>query len=157
MDFISGIVYNGEDKDMSFCDGFPTQSPTEKIPCRGMELEVDLQTDFFPFETWYEVCEFGDGGYLRTYQPNTEYDFDLNVCQGCYTFRIEDFFGDGMVGDAGYQLSVNSDEFSGGSFSFSDSFQFGNCTSSCESDEIMVDLDVDIWGKGMELSWQRIA
>ena len=265
MDFISGVVCNGEDKDMSFCNGFPTQSPTEKIPCEGLELEVDLQTDFFPFETWYEVRDiysgaqimavqglteiyhsyqegkclpldscyqfsiyddegdgiahldnsydvkvngvdlsstqkfdkshesilFGecsecnpvlinlkirtddragettwsitdsvsglriwDGGYLRTYHDNTEYDFGLNICQGCYTFRIEDSFGDGMVGDAGYQLSVNGDEFIGGSFSFSDSFQFGNCTSSCKSDEISVDLDVDIWGKGMELSWQ---
>lgn len=92
------------------------------------ELEVTVETDFYPDETSFEISnEQGQVVYAQIdgFNASTNNEFIICLPVGCYTFTIYDSYGDGIDNGGGFSLSVNGIELA----SFYDEF-----TTSAEAD-----------------------
>ncbi|MBF8150105.1 hypothetical protein ITJ86_09370 [Winogradskyella sp. F6397] len=109
----------------------------DNVPCNNYSLTVF--TDAFPSETTWEIRDADDnivytGG--QDYGPDAsvesrlkEYNHDVPLEDGCYTFIMYDVFGDGMadgVVEGSWSLSCGALTVSSGvgNFGFSDSTDF---------------------------------
>ena len=115
----------------------------------GEDLTVTILTDEYPGETTWTVTDINgtvvaSGGPYAT--TATEYVEQVCVGAGCYTFTINDSFGDGICcgyGQGGYTLTSQGAEPSGGEFNDTESIEvclgsgFG-CT-----DETACNFDAD--------------
>lgn len=158
------LVVNGQEMSLSG----PFDDSKEVIvfgncnDCNPTQIQLILKTDDHGGETKWTISDtitgnqIYTGGFSEAFKDNTEYKFTLNVCRGCYVFRLYDTFGDGMKPPAGFTLSDGNMTFSGGEISYSDSIQFGNCSSICQPGDMEVSLDVNVWGNGAEMSWELL-
>jgi len=131
--------------------------------CRPTVVTLNLATDGHAGETSWAISNVisGDqiykGGFGTPYKNYKNYTILMNLCYGCYSFGMYDTFGDGLDLPGRYTLHAGGEQIhSGGIFDHSDSFQFGNCTSTCRGDELVIKLDVVIWGDGTEMSWRIV-
>jgi hypothetical protein len=130
--------------------------------CNPTQIQLTLKTDDHGGETKWTISDttYGNqiytGGFSEVYKDNAEYKFTLNLCRGCYVLRLYDTFGDGMRPPAGFILSDGDQVYSGGDMAYSDSIQFGNCSSICQPEDMQVYLDMNVWGNGAEMSWRII-
>jgi trypsin len=128
--------------------------------CKPTTIMLDITTDGHAGETSWTISnattgeQVYKGGFGTPYKDFKDYTILMNLCHGCYAFRMYDTFGDGLDPPASYTLHDGDQVFSGGIFDHSDSIQFGNCTSTCEDNELEVKLDIDVWGDGTEISWR---
>jgi len=128
--------------------------------CKPTTIMLDLTTDGHAGETSWSISnattgeQIYKGGFGAPYKNSKDYTILMNLCHGCYAFRIYDTFGDGLDPPGSYTLHDGDQVYSGGVFDHSDSVQFGNCTSTCQDNELEVKLDIDVWGDGTEMSWQ---
>lgn len=77
----------------------PTQSPTQQnCPSNETKIKINLLTDRFPQETSFTLE--GPGNNLlydeKTFDKNTQYNYDRCFPVGCYVFTIKDSHGDGI-------------------------------------------------------------
>jgi hypothetical protein len=160
------VVVNG--KDLSIKGPFDPSKEVIQLgdcnECNPTVVQLTLQTDGHGGETKWTISDTVSGnqiyagGFRQPYEDFKEYVYKMNVCHGCYVFRLYDTFGDGMKPPAGFILQDGKDVYSGGEINYSDSFQFGNCSSICQSGEgdMSLHLDVNVWGNGAELSWRIV-
>ena len=131
--------------------------------CRPTVVILDLTTDAHAGETSWAIsnvvsgAQIYKGGFGALYKNHMNYTILMNLCYGCYAFRMYDRFGDGLDPPGRYTLHAGGNQiYSGGIFGHSDSLQFGNCTSTCQADELVIELDVVLWGGGSEMSWRIV-
>merc|ERR1740139_1855081 len=103
--------------------------------CNDNSFVFQLLTDSYGSETSWTLSTENDGiaASGSGYASNTAYDLDACINDGCYTFLMEDSYGDGICcsyGDGYYSVAVNGANViqSGGDFGSSESTDF--CTSS---------------------------
>ncbi|MDC0303773.1 PKD domain-containing protein [Flavobacteriales bacterium] len=98
----------------------------------GEEITVTILTDDYGNETTWEV-EDSQGNVVVSgtgYDDNTQYTIPNCLADGCYTFTIYDYYGDGICcgqyGDGAYELlSPNGDLMGeGGEFEDEESIEF---------------------------------
>jgi len=92
----------------------PTGSPTNDTSCGSDEwrMAVVLTTDSWPLETSWVINDTAGttiaskaiGSYVTA--DTTHHDYACIDKSTCYTFTINDTWGDGLVGDAGYAVEV---------------------------------------------------
>jgi len=92
----------------------PTDSPTIDTNCGSDEwrMAVVLTTDGWPSETSWVINDTAGnaiaskaiGSYVARYTTHQDYAC-INKSK-CYTFTINDTWGDGLLGDAGYAVEV---------------------------------------------------
>lgn len=102
--------------------------------CSDNELTLNITTDNYPAETTWSITSgnttvASGGSYANA---NTSYSEDICLPDGCYTFTINDSYGDGICcsyGNGSYTLiaSDGSTVVTGGNFATSESTNF------CES------------------------
>ncbi|TMP87390.1 endonuclease I [Pseudoalteromonas ruthenica] len=97
--------------------------------CSEHTVTLTLHTDNYGSETSWELSQ--QGGNVANgsgYQPNQEYNEDMCLADGDYTFTIFDSYGDGMCcgqGSGSYELSNgNTVLASGGQFTYSQATSF---------------------------------
>lgn len=94
-------------------------------------LSFELTLDNYPSETWWELLDVSgqvvySGSSYSSANSTITQEFNLNEGQ-CYTFVINDSYGDGICcsyGNGGYSISSNGFEISGGDFSLTESVSF---------------------------------
>jgi len=112
-------------------NGCPTRSPTmSPTECAGDSFTVHLLTDFYGYETSFELTNQDTGEVVLSgsgFASDTYYSFDscLYFDNGvCYEFEIFDSYGDGICCNWGwgwYELVLNGESiFYGGSFGSSE-------------------------------------
>jgi hypothetical protein len=75
-----------------------------------VDYSISILTDCWGEETSWELIKNGDiiqSSPTNSYENNTLYEYNLCLTQGCYTFSINDSYGDGLSG--GSYSSCNSD------------------------------------------------
>jgi hypothetical protein len=108
----------------------PTPSPT---PCTGSDLIVNIKTDNYPGEITWEVKDtdnentvVGGGGPYGS--ANTLHTEELCVTPSCFSFTIQDSWGDGICcsqGSGYYQVVLDGEEVaSGGEYGSSETKTF---------------------------------
>ncbi len=95
---------------MTFDIEFGTNEPTE---CNGYEVQVSVTSDNYPSETSWTIQDASgviasDGG--KIIKKHTDYITDICLDRsGCYTFTINDSFGDGIVDPGTFSLTVDGE------------------------------------------------
>ena len=159
------IFVNGQDisSDRSFGysqDAFVFGNCDES--CNPFSVHLEIKTDGHGNETSWDIVSadssrlFYSGGDIMNnlYDNDKRYRYNLNLCDGCYAFRIHDEGGNGIKWPGSYKLKVGNKTYSENYFEHTTSFYFGSCpTKSCKDDELQVALDIDVWGSGTYLSW----
>ena len=92
---------------------------------------VTINTDNYPGETTWTITD-ASGNLMLSGGPysdtGTGYSQQTNLCSGCYTFAINDTYGDGICcgfGTGSFEVEAGGNSvLSGGEFSFSTSGQF---------------------------------
>ena len=112
-------------------NGTDSIAKTVEINIGQFQLSLDLQTDNYPAETYWEILDNnGDivatkGGYSN---QNTLYEQLICLSPGCYEFLIYDSFGDGICCDFGngfFELTDNDQvNIAGGEFQSVDTYSF---------------------------------
>jgi len=126
---VESISNNGLDANIEIShisDGVPTESPTES--CGGVgRLAIELNMDIYAFETSWELIDNESDEVIesapkenhasqQTYlYPNDASYYCLEE-RKCYTFKINDTFGDGLNnGEGNYKLYLDNElEYEGG-------------------------------------------
>jgi endonuclease I len=102
--------------------------------CNKNEIAFSLTTDYYGYETSWTITnssniEVANGG---SYASSTDYNENVCLDDGDYTFTINDSYGDGICctyGNGSYDISIaGTSLISGGSFATSESktFSLGN-------------------------------
>jgi len=97
--------------------------------CEGSHVSLNILTDNYPSETTWKIDDsdgnqlYAGGNYTSKY---TSYEFQECFMLGSYIFKIFDSYGDGMLGNAGYTLSINNEivKSGGGSAGFQTSEEY---------------------------------
>jgi len=92
---------------------------------------VTITTDNYPGETTWTITD-ADGNLMLSGGPysnsGTGYSQQTNLCSGCYTFTINDSYGDGICcgfGNGSFNVTAGGTSvLSGGAFAFSTSGTF---------------------------------
>lgn len=97
-------------------DQFPadnTISTTVMANTLGGGINVNITTDYYPYETTWELYDASNnlvasGG---TYQnPNSLIVVDICLIPGCYQFIIYDSYGDGIYAPGGYTITLDAND-----------------------------------------------
>jgi len=106
------LVYADGQSIINCDDPPPTAPPTIDTSCGSDEwrMAVVLTTDSWPSETSW-VIKDPDGTTIASKasyvdQNAIHYDYACIDKSQCYTFTINDTYGDGLVGDAGYDVEL---------------------------------------------------
>jgi len=97
------------------------------LPNEGTELTVNITTDMWPEETSWEIWSdttlvYASGSYAAM-DENNSFSYSMCLLPGCYTFVINDEYGDGICctfGDGSYEVL---DEY-GNQLAFGGEFQW---------------------------------
>ncbi len=122
-------IQNGDEDGIdcggSFCD---------PCPCYATSATVTINLDDYPEETSWEITDengaiIASGGTYPNEPDGSTVTQDVDLSSGCYTFTINDTYGDGICcnyGTGSYIVSADGcDELvSGGQFGFSESTTF---------------------------------
>ena len=114
--------------------------------CKPSPVRLVLNTDSYGCETKWTISSatsdhgIYDGGHRNPHSDLQTYDLTMDVCEGCYVFRIFDAFGDGLEETGNYTLYFGDAIYSGGGFTSAQSFHFGDgCSSVFQEDEMISD------------------
>ncbi len=104
---------------LSTCDSSGGNEDT----CNGITLKVEIKTDAYPSETLWEIKNdkeivVSSGGAYSS--RHTVYNHDICLPAGCYSFQIQDRYGDGICcnyGQGHYLMKIDNEIiFQGGQF-----------------------------------------
>ena len=125
--------------DPAYCNYNP-DAVTDDGSCFGIAVNwtFDINTDEYPGETTWAITDNSTGETVASGGPYAD-AFTLisesgTFCEGCYTFTINDSYGDGICcgeGTGSYVLALDGQTYaSGGEFGFSESTDLcnGPCT-----------------------------
>ena len=119
-------------------DNPPEDCPIVPMPwCENADellVQVTLQRDLYAEETSWEVIRDADGTVVTQGDGMGAIENHICLPPECYTFKIHDSYGDGLLPPGGYSVSVDGDVVaSGGDFAYFESVTFGgeNCTGPC--------------------------
>eukprot|EP00538_Stauroneis_constricta_P000223 CAMPEP_0119550752 /NCGR_PEP_ID=MMETSP1352-20130426/4209_1 /TAXON_ID=265584 /ORGANISM="Stauroneis constricta, Strain CCMP1120" /LENGTH=1028 /DNA_ID=CAMNT_0007596701 /DNA_START=754 /DNA_END=3840 /DNA_ORIENTATION=+ len=119
----------------------PTKAPTtdsDQTECNSSQqkIRIELNTDNFGEETNWKILDSSNGAVLHqstAAYPNAQSGIVEERCipkDGCFTFEINDTFGDGMCcneGDGSYRALADGQVIAaGGNFGAQDTTEFGN-------------------------------
>lgn len=98
----------------------------------GQSLEISINTDDYGSETSFELINTQNSETIindGNFESNTNYNFETCLLPGCYTFTINDSYGDGICcgfgnGDFALNLSNEGNIGVGGEFTLSESISF---------------------------------
>ena len=186
-DWITNTVCdNHSDPKPSFCEGMtesptvsakPTPSPTSSsrpslhptsLQCNNDEMFVSLSltTDKYGYETSWTIMEYATQAIIESDSYlDLEQELLYKFCLPCsqYEFNITDNYGDGLLSEEGYELTVDGtviDKYTNendGGFSERSTLipQSNHCPSeqSCDSQEITLDIKHYGMHHGTELRW----
>merc|ERR1712194_679448 len=148
---VESISNNGRDANIQIItqdDGVPTESPTES--CGGVgKFSLELNTDRYSFETSWELIDNesnmviesapredhrGNQRYVYPNDGNTYYCLEESKC---YTFKINDSYGDGLNnGEGNYKLYLNNElEYEGGDGNFKSEETYVLCVDDATEDD----------------------
>lgn len=108
-------------------DGDDGNNPTDPTTCKTIDIEI--QTDRYGGETSWELKNKSGDVVLsgKNYVGNKTYKETKCIPLGCYTFTINDSYGDGICcsyGNGGYTISVEGKQVAqGGEFAKTDQKQ----------------------------------
>ena len=127
--------------DPAYCNYNP-DAVTDDGSCFGIAVNwtFDINTDEYPEETTWAITDNSTGETVASGGPYAD-AFTLisesgTFCEGCYTFTINDSYGDGIccsLGEGSFALSLDGQLYaSGGTFEFNESTDLcnGPCTDS---------------------------
>jgi len=127
--------------------------------CNPSLVELSLVTDEYGFETKWTISHFDssqviyDGGFNWKYESERSYITKMNLCNGCYVFKIYDDYGDGINAPGRISLLLNGKEaITDDNFSFSQISHFGTCESRCDIDDMLISIETQTWN-GQDLEW----
>jgi hypothetical protein len=138
-DFDACGVCGGDDSSCSGCtfdqacnyDDAATIDDGSCVLESPQSVTVTILTDNYPGETTWTLTD-ADGNLMMNGGPyansGTEYSQQGTLCSGCYTFTINDSYGDGICcgyGNGSFNVTVDGvSQTSGGAFAFSTSAEF---------------------------------
>lgn len=116
---------------VSNANGTDSIAKTVNITLGQFQLDLSLQTDNYPAETYWEILD-DDGNIVASgggfSGQNTLYEELICLSPGCYQFNIYDSYGDGICCDYGngfFELTDNEDLLiQGGDFESLDTYTF---------------------------------
>lgn len=110
---------------------FPTDTGGDNTgSCTNTEVTINLTTDNYASETTWQLTDANSGVVVSgsNLSNNTDYEENLCLADGDYTFQIDDSYGDGICCDYGtgsYSIAVDGQVVaSGGEFTSSDTQTF---------------------------------
>ena len=140
---LSGITTNGGNSHVFYCatempnhgiDINPNNDQFNKIYTSiiGQLVNIELITDNYANETSWQLIDGGNNIIISddNLQNNTDYNYDLCLENDCYTFILNDSYGDGFCCDFGngsYTISLKENPIPikhGTFFTFNDSISF---------------------------------
>lgn len=114
-------------REIVYVDSFlPTDSGGNTGSCINTEATINLTTDNYASETSWQLTDPNNGVVVSgsNLSNNTDYEENLCLADGDYTFQIDDTYGDGICceyGTGSYSISVAGQVVaSGGEFTSSD-------------------------------------
>ena len=132
-------VCGGDDSSCSGCTNdaacnYDSQATIDDGTCvleYPQSVVVTINTDNYPGETTWTITD-ADGQLMMSGGPypnaGTGYSQQTNLCSGCYTFTINDSYGDGICcgfGNGNFEVATGGNTvLSGGEFAFSTSGTF---------------------------------
>ena len=132
-------VCGGDDSSCSGCTfedacNYDDQATIDDGTCvleNPQSVVVTITTDNYPGETTWTITD-ADGNLMLSGGPysnsGTGYSQQTNLCSGCYTFTINDSYGDGICcgfGNGSFNVTAGGTSvLSGGAFAFSTSGTF---------------------------------
>jgi hypothetical protein len=121
----------------------------------GEVVTLEIKLDDYGSETTWEITPQGgswvidNGGPYQDNQSGTVVSSDLCLSSGCYTFRVEDAYGDGMCcqfGDGDYWvLSSTGDTLANGTGNFGSSSTVTFCLENVGIATTTLDADLRLW------------
>ena len=127
--------------DPAYCNYNP-DALTDDGSCFGIAINwtFDMNTDEYPGETTWAITDNSTGETVASGGPYADAFTFISesgtFCEGCYTFTINDSYGDGIccsLGEGSFALSLDGQLYaSGGTFEFNESTDLcnGPCTDS---------------------------
>merc|ERR1712194_146552 len=153
---VKSISNNGRDANIQIItqdDGVPTESPTES--CGGVgKFSLELNTDRYSYETSWELIDNESNMVIESapreeHRGNQQYvypnDGNNYYCleeSKCYTFKINDSYGDGLNnGEGNYKLYLNNElEYEGGDGNFKSEETYVLCVDDATDDDNQLHL-----------------
>ena len=143
----------------SLANNFNPMANAEDSSCQYscIDYSINILTDCWGEETSWNLTKDGDiiqSVAPNSYEDNTLYEYDLCLNQGCYTFSINDSYGDGLSGgsysscnsDGNFYIENNNDtvvSMSEANFGSNISFEFCvELVSGC-TDSVAVNFDIN--------------
>lgn len=156
----NGYVLKVDDEVIASEDSFGYKDETSFCgQCLASEMSVRIQlgTDEYYWETSWELKQTNSGDLIwQEDEPSLKSQKVNSYClpQDCYTFQINDDFGDGILGYGGFNIEVNGEEIVQGS----EFYNGANITfcSPCKEGFIDVLLHVTTDDYGGEISWKIV-